>query len=290
MATKDDKRNEALFRATKINSLVSMLNELDKSANQIVIRGIGTTVTDAKKQQILGQIRTEISKADASVRQWLAESIPASYLKGLNWADQISAAAKKALGKEAKAGNEDAQITVQLLKQQPDLAPHLKVVNSLLSDAYLDFGNSMTSFIKGAENILNETIKKQLRSQIAIDRLTGEGIPDVKRDITNTLKENGVTVLLDRGGRKWALGRYGEMLARTHILQANNEATINRAQEIGSDIVQISDHNTTTPLCQEFEGNIYSLSGNSANYPQLPDEPPFHPNCEHFILLRPELE
>jgi hypothetical protein len=419
MATKDDKRNAQLFRDTQVKKLVGLINEMDKNANGVVIRGLSSEMNENRKNQILAEVRAEVQKADPHVREWLQTNIPRSYVDGINNANDLSSKAEAGLNKDIqlfkwsggekgtltekinadfgtptvgqgkyfaldpnsssdfgdtlhsfvmpkdavklydstggakttsdaisqlaqdkmyqemlKAGQTDfvafmkargysgvtffsddgkhkwvaidqsktkliketpppkgkvEKLTVETLKSDPNLKPHLQVVNNLLSDAYADFGNTMTGFVKGAENILNEATKKQLRGQIAFGRLEGEGIPKIKSDLAKTIKADGFTVLLDKGGRKWSVGRYAEMLARTHIISANNEAIISRAKEIGVDIVEVSNHQTTTPLCEQFEGKIYSLSGKSANYPQLPEEPPFHPNCKHFLLLRPDL-
>ena len=419
MATKDDKRNAKLFRDTQVKKLVGLINEMDKNANGVVIRGLSSEMNENRKNQILAEVRAEVQKADPKIREWLQTYIPQSYVDGINTAGDLSNKAKSGLSKDIqlfkwsggekgsltekinadfgtptvgegkyfaldpnsssdfgdtlhsfvmpkdavklydstggakttadaidqlskdkmyqemlKAGQSDFvafmkskgysgvvffsddgkhkwvaidesktkairetppptnkvdKVTIETLKTDPNLKPHLQVVNNLLSNSYADFGNTMTGFVKGAENILNEATKQQLRGQIAFGRLEGEGIPKIKSDLTKTIKSEGFTVLLDRGGRKWAVGRYAEMLARTHILEANNEAIINRAKEVGTDIVEVSNHSTVTPLCQQYEGKIYSLSGNSSNYPKLPSEPPFHPNCKHFLLLRPDL-
>jgi hypothetical protein len=421
--TLDDKRNDQLFKETQVNKLTGILNDLDKSSNNIIIRTLSGNVTEQKKNQTLQEIRAEVSAHDTKVRDWLTKSVPESYVAGLNGARELSARAQtdidkgttlykwtdktpeidtdwerlRAIGgdgagtvgdgvyfsldpnsasdfgnvltssllpkgnklvdlttgriKHAETGldmhpferealkqgidvieyakrkgfdgvifmaddgkhkwvglNNTAvtklknlpppkavnRITVDELKTDPNLEPHLKIVNSLLSKSYADFGQTMNGFVNGADTFLSEALKRQLRSQIAFGRLAGEGIPEIKRDIKNTIKSEGFTVLLDKGGRKWALGRYGEMLARTHILKANNEARVNSASELGIDIIEVSNHNTVTPLCEQYEGKIYSLSGKSKKYPVVPfdpdGEPPFHPNCKHFILLRPDLE
>lgn len=182
-------------------------------------------------------------------------------------------------------------LTVELLNSAPMMKPHLAAVNTLLSDAYLDFGNAITGFVRGSERILNEALKKQLRSSIAMGRLEGQAVTKIKKTITEQLADRGFTVLIDRGGNSWSLPRYSEMLTRTHLLKANNEGVVNRAGDFDIDIVEVSNINTDCDVCAEQEGEIYSLSGKSKNYPYIGDnEPPYHPNCRHTLLLRPDLE
>ena len=87
-----------------------------------------------------------------------------------------------------------------------------------------------------------------------------------------------------RAGRyRYKPSYYAEMLARTKFHQAHSQATIMQSVNYGTDLVEISSHNTTTKICIPFEGNIYSLSGTSKVFPPFTDAPPFHPNCLHLM-------
>jgi len=181
-------------------------------------------------------------------------------------------------------------LTVQMLQTVPFMKPHLQAVNALLSDAYLDFGTTMTGYVRGAERILNDALRKQIRSNIGAGRLEGEGVAAVKKVVKETFSDRGFTVLIDRGGRQWSLDQYSEMVTRTHIIKANNEGVVNRAGDFEIDIVEVDTHGAEDSLCEPQEGKIYSISGKSKNYPPLADnDPPFHPNCKHTLLLRPDL-
>jgi hypothetical protein len=64
---------------------------------------------------------------------------------------------------------------------------------------------------------------------------------------------------------------------------------LDEMSELDFDIVQISSHNTTTPVCQKYEGKIFSLRGQTPGLPILDVTPPFHPNCLHILLPRKDL-
>jgi hypothetical protein len=76
---------------------------------------------------------------------------------------------------------------------------------------------------------------------------------------------------------------YAELVARTKFHQAHSQASLVQAANYETDLVQISSHNTTTPICIPYEGNIYSISGKDERFDPLPDVPPFHPNCLHLM-------
>lgn len=270
---------------SEVKKLLGIFQELENVGKEAIIKGISSELTEAKKQALLNQIKRSAIVADGRVKQWLSPAISGVYVDGVDYVDEQLK--KFNIG---SANSPADPITVQILKESPDMRPHLDAVNSLMSDAYLDFGSGITGWVKGNEHILNEVVRRQVQSKLAVGRLTGEGVQEIKRDIKSTLQSQGLEALIDRGGRQWTLNRYGEMLTRTHLIRANTDAAINRFAESEVDIVEVSTHGTTDEVCLRYEGNIYSLSGKSKNYPKIPLLPPFHPNCKHSLLPRPELE
>ncbi len=81
--------------------------------------------------------------------------------------------------------------------------------------------------------------------------------------------------------RNYNLTKYARMVARTQMRTVQSEAVRNTSRQFNNDLIEISDHGTTTPICIPYEGNVYSISGNDSKYPYLDQWPPFHRNCEH---------
>ena len=77
---------------------------------------------------------------------------------------------------------------------------------------------------------------------------------------------------------------YAKAVAQTTFREGQIQATLDQCARYGNDLVEISDHNTDCELCQQYEGKIYSLSGNDPKYPPLKEKPPFHLNCQHSML------
>ena len=272
---------DKLLKDAGVPRLLEVIRALEKVVRDEIVTVIQTQLTDKKKQQVMARVKDEVIKTDAQVRGWLSEGIPTSYLSGLEDAENQLAA----LNINTGAG----KITLQVLKEIPDLEPHLAATNALMSEAYADFASGMNGMVKGAERVVSDALRRQIRLKIAEGRLTGKGARDVAKEIKDLAEQEGFTVLFDRGGRKWTLERYSEMLSRTHLIKANNEATANRALDFDIDIVEISTHGATDKICAPLEGKLFSISGNSEKYPKLKNQPPFHPSCRHSILLRPDL-
>lgn len=77
---------------------------------------------------------------------------------------------------------------------------------------------------------------------------------------------------------------YFKMVARTEMRKVQTESTLNSCNQYGCDLVQVSTHDDPCPICAEYEGRIYSISGNDKQYEPLPgDLMPIHPNCEHGL-------
>ncbi len=268
---------DKIFRDAEIQKLLNIMNDLDSNVRSILLKAISVKLNGTLKNKTIRQIKSIIQTSDKDIKEWLSRAVSESYVDGLNDVD-------KQLKIKGKV------ITVEMLRTLKKLSVHADAVNALLGDSYLDFANAMNGIVRGAEKKINEAMKLQIRAKIASNILTGSDIRNTKRDIMNILGDKGFTVLVDRGGKQWTLKRYSEMLARTHTIRAFNESAINRANEFGVDIIQISSHGGSCPICVPYEGKIYSLSGKSKQYPRYDIGMPIHPNCKHTILMRPDLQ
>lgn len=113
----------------------------------------------------------------------------------------------------------------------------------------------------------------------------GATVRDMKKEVIRRLVDQGQTAMIDRAGRRWRLDSYAEMVARTTTREAASVATLNTCREFGLDLVQISQHYPTCPLCAVIQGRAYSISGEDKRYPRYTDEVriPKHPHCRHSV-------
>lgn len=105
-----------------------------------------------------------------------------------------------------------------------------------------------------------------------------------KAVISHFAKIIGDGNFININGRNYNIKKYAKMVGRTRLRKLQSEAAINMAKQYDADLVEVSDHGTETEICKEFEGNVYSLTGNTPGYEVLPEPPPFHPNCMHSIF------
>jgi hypothetical protein len=131
-----------------------------------------------------------------------------------------------------------------------------------------------------ARDAFQQATVGEVGKQIAIGGTRREASKAIER----SLRHDGITAFIDKRGARWTLSNYTEMAARTTAREAMSLGTANRLTERGMKLVTVSSHNTTTPICQEFEGKTYALPGTRVTgYQVLPRLAPFHPNCWHVI-------
>lgn len=106
---------------------------------------------------------------------------------------------------------------------------------------------------------------------------------ELSQQIMTRFADEGVNGIVYTNGRTMKLDSYAEMVARTQTGNASRQAQMNRWQEYGNDLVQISVHFPTSDLCEPHQGRVFSISGDS-EYPSLDSaisDGLYHPNCKH---------
>lgn len=170
-------------------------------------------------------------------------------------------------------------------------------VASVLNDSNAAFQIGLESGMKTFQRLISVTQQVNITER-EVNRAVGEGyiesggtVKGAQRKLQEKLGEkitDGKTITIsDKNGkeRTYNLKYYAELVARTKTAEAQSQAVVNTALRVGSDLVQVTSHNTITPLCQEFEGKIFSISGTDPDFPALEEEPPYHPGCLHRLSV-----
>lgn len=166
--------------------------------------------------------------------------------------------------------------------------PQYNTIQQVILDSIARMNLATKNGEENVQQIFRSTQQAYI-SDLEINRklaqgLTTEATPDnLKKVLKSRLVEAaGNGNVIEINGRKFKPDYYAELVARTRTREAQSRASIDAIMGFGEDTVRISSHNTETPLCQEYEGNVYSLTGKSP-FPILDQYPPFHVNCEHVI-------
>ena len=193
------------------------------------------------------------------------------------------------------------------------------IVNELYQEAYekanrvlqMDISDSFASLHTDAINILtenlvenfaevNQMVGRQIEDTLRDIGLTkastkfatGQTIKEMQRELKKKLVDEGIGGILCKNGRVIPYKAYANLLARSIVAETQNTSTMNVAKEHNHDLVKMSNHKTTCPVCAKYENKIYSISGKDKRYPYLKSIEGFrkgynniHPNCRHRVSV-----
>ena len=156
------------------------------------------------------------------------------------------------------------------------------------TENYLFFTKQISGALAQLEEfgggVISEEDQEAILTRINRSVTVGKSRGAVSRQIRDRIK--GLlddAQLIEINDRYYRIDKYAKLVARTEMRFSQSDATVNTCNQYGNDLVLVSDHGTTTEICEEFEGEVYSISGKDSDYPLLIAWPPFHPNCKHFL-------
>lgn len=166
----------------------------------------------------------------------------------------------------------------------------------ILSDGVSSFSRGVEEGKKTLLRLVNITQQINI-SEDKINKLIAQGFIEkgsvnassmnLRKELLKKAKDGNIITIIDKNGkpRNYKVKDYAEMVTRTKTINAAAQSTIDIAQTVGSDLVQLSSHNTNCPICAPVEGKIYSITGADPDFPRLTFEVPLHPNCEHSLTV-----
>lgn len=163
---------------------------------------------------------------------------------------------------------------------------HREAIKNLVSETQSAFLVGMQGVAKDANVVLGRAVRDQITMRLLEGSISSRVMREVKNNIVNDLKDRGLSALIDKGGKRWSLDNYSQMIIRTKLAESRNRGVANKTAEMGYDLVIVSTHGSKHFECARWEGQILSMTGFNKNYPTLDDATSsglFHPNCLHAI-------
>ena len=158
-----------------------------------------------------------------------------------------------------------------------------RLVDAVIADTQADLLAVTQNVERQAKLAIRRATAEAMRSQLAKGVNATQNLSKAIRD--NIVQATDVAII-DRRGRRWKVGDYADVIARTKMMEAHKEASINEAIAEGSYYGRISKHGATD-ACRNYEGKIIKLVASAdGDYPYIGDLPRkeiFHPNCKHII-------
>lgn len=221
------------------------------------------------KQTLLRQVNKELNSLNNYAVTWSRTYMPKAYYDGL---------------KKAEKGLISLGIT-----QLPDLTSFAM----LHKDAIEILARSTANDLLEANAFVGRQIKDNIR-QASLEAIsekiaTGQSVIEAKKKLTERLVDQGLQGIKTKNGRTINLASYAETIARSTTREATNKALLNQLTNLNYDLVKMSSHNSSCPICAPLEGRIYSISGTSSEFPAIENayvggHANIHPNCKHVIM------
>ena len=237
------------------------------------------------------EIASIIREYNRDVQVWVREDLPGAYLRGIQHTDA-----------EIRSINPQAIPERIPPKRQPlspggpatpgsyrvegfgNLPGHKNLVNVFQAVAAEELSKTVMPIIRDIRDkfrtLTIEATREFFRSSDTFTRR------NLSQTILNRFADEGLQGIIYRDGRHVSLEAYSEMVGRTMSGRAAMQASLNRYQEYGQDLVRVSSHAMACPICEPWEGEILSQSGDNQDYASLDEainDGLFHPNCAHDI-------
>ena len=125
-----------------------------------------------------------------------------------------------------------------------------------------------TVMLESTQNAYQATVadiaNRMVITQSTMNVAAGEVISGVSsmnqaiRDGVQKMVKTGITGFVDRGGHRWSPEAYVEMDVRTTLANTARAAVLERNEEYGNDLYQVSWHDGARPLCYPWQGKVIS--------------------------------
>jgi hypothetical protein len=240
-----------------------------------IIADSGVTVNRKQySRTLLKQINSELRILRKRTNEWISLVCPKEYAKGIRTVNKYfrengipftSAAEFAVIHKDA----------INILARE--MSHH---INSGFAKA----GRRVQSYFDENDDILRQIGLERT----AVGLATGETTLQLKQSLLDTLKENNFLSIKYQNGVEMPLDAYALLVARSTRREAVNAGTINQLTENGYDLVKISEHYPTCAICAQYQGRVFSISGEDGRFPHLDiafNDGYFniHPNCRHGV-------
>lgn len=262
-------------KLTYIEELIRLFTasqaELIRLLQQTEPRG---TVT-AYRKELFQQINKELALLSNRATPLMENLIKQSYIKSVLYVN-------RKMGKKIK-NTKEADIIKELSKT------HRKTINVFIRNKLGEL-NDVNYFI-GRQ--IKDTIQEAVDEAVGLKLATNETLVECQKNILKKFSEQGITAIKTKNNRYIRMDAYANMVARSTTREVTNTATILQVSELGYDLVKISEHPGACPICQKYEGRVYSISGKDKRFPRLDvafssGYANIHPNCRH--VLEPYIE
>lgn len=238
-------------------------------------RGVGTKVY---ANTILKQLEKQLKRMERQSAYYVESVIPAEYRKGL---DEVYGYFKR-----------------NNLMMSPPAAfaqLHGDMIYMVAREMQYQIGQGLEQagrqVIRYVEDARDDALRMAGLEATGEKLASGSTVRQMQQNLVGKLQSQGfMTVQYGSGKRAYqvSLDAYAAMVARSTTREAGNLARETQLTANGYDLVRMTSHYPTCEICAQFQGRVYSISGNDKRFPPLSRAfssgyRNIHPNCRHSV-------
>lgn len=248
----------ALLASLYVKASAAIEKEIEKAA------AAGAAGTEAFFQARRLQIARIIRLLDIAAGPLVGEAIRQAYLK-----------------EAARIGRQIGAVT-----EETFASPQAAAIANLVENATARLGEAHITIGRRAEDAIRQISLTNLSQTLAEGQTVSARARALEEAYTKagiTFNKEGAPRLIAVGERTFSLADYARLVSRTTTREAQTSAVIDQMNNAELDLITISTHDGECDICDEYDGNTYSLNGTTPGYDVIDDLPPFHPNCVHVV-------
>ncbi|HUT19891.1 MAG TPA: phage minor capsid protein [Anaerolineae bacterium] len=295
------------YTPKELEQIATQLSQLYAQAERAILsildRGDITSWNRAFKRQQLSQIRAVLAQLNGHTTQWARYHLPTLYQHGMRISDgHLMPGGLSKLAHPGEVTPMDLGMTrmhqraIGVLAE--NTATQLGEANSFCAQRIEDMIARAQRIAKvaGRDTARTSVLSSSMAEQLAIRDTSlgamqqafaqGQTSKQAAKAFNAKLRQQGITSFTDKAGKRWNMQTYSDMIARTVSQESQRHGSQNRLIERGYDLVEISSHANACDLCEPWQGEIVSLSGDDTAHASMADavaEGLFHPNCGHAV-------
>jgi len=257
---------------------------------------IDPTLVNQAQRQYSTRVNKALSEWNKKWKVWADDDLATAYLQGVKHTDtelvQLQSKRKPEgtiSSQTPLAGNDipllpSRAIPRKITKAFSGVPNHLTFYNTFRRAAYHNLEGSTLQVLRVSNDLFRD-VAVQAGSQMfrESDIYTRRAL---SQSMLDDFAKRGIQAVTYKNGRKVSIEAYSEMVGRTMSGHSAVQASLNRYEEYGYDLVRVSSHFRCCELCARWEGKVLSQSGKSSKYPSLNTAVSaglYHPNCVHTI-------
>ena len=274
---------------TAQEKLIAIYEQAEKRLFAIIQKkGVFASAT-VYERSLLQQVQKELNRLKADSAKTVDELVIENYQSSLN---ELIEDLKK-IGAPIDTDITPAQLAMSKL--------NTRQIELIARNATGDFNKAINIIGRRTQDMIRTVTLEATAQKLS----TGQTVRQMQKSLTEIFKAQNVFSVPYKNGASMPIKKYAEMTARSTTAETQNKAQTTQATEWGYDLVEMTSHSPTCPICAMYQGRVYAITREAANGKyKAPDGTPLmfpylydtafakgyetiHPNCRHRIAIFP---